>query len=79
VSHGISQVRLHTHGILAVSAWRLRKPAMGYILVDARMPYRDHIETRDLHRRHEHDQPLIVLTQQARWNKCDKIVRLSLA
>ena len=49
---------------------------MGYILVDARMPYGDHIETRDFDRRLEHDQPLIVLAQQARWNECDKIVRL---
>jgi hypothetical protein len=32
------------------------QPAMGYILVDARMPYGDHIETRDFDRRLEHDQ-----------------------
>ena len=36
------------------------QPAMGYVLVHARVPYGDHIETRDLDRRLEHDQPLIV-------------------
>jgi hypothetical protein len=49
---------------------------VGFILVDARMPYGDHIETRDLDRRPEYDQPPIVVSQQARWNECDKIVRL---
>jgi len=36
---------------------------MGYILVDARMPYGDHIKTRDLDGRLEHDQSLFVLAQ----------------
>src|SRR5215467_8219469 len=49
---------------------------MGYILGDARVPYGDHIETRDFDGRLEHDQPLVVLAQQARWNQCDKVVRL---
>src|SRR6476620_7656115 len=49
---------------------------MGYILVHARMPHGDHIETRNFDRRFEHDQPLIVLAKQARWNECDTIVRL---
>ena len=49
---------------------------MGYILVDARMPYGDHIETRDFDRRLAHDQPFIVRAQQARWNECDKIICL---
>jgi len=34
---------------------------MGYILVDARMPYSDHIETRYFDRWLEHHQPLTVL------------------
>jgi hypothetical protein len=49
---------------------------MGDILVDPRMPDGDHIETRDLDRRLENDQPLIGLAQQARWNEANKIVRL---
>ena len=47
---------------------------MGSIPVNTRMPYGDHIETRNSDWRLEHDQPLIVLAQQARRNECDKIV-----
>src|SRR5262245_27881016 len=49
---------------------------MGHVLVNARMPYGDHIETRNFDRRLKHDQLSIVLAQQARRNECDKIVRL---
>ena len=49
---------------------------MGFILVVARMPNGNHFETRDFERKFAHDQPLIVLTQEPRWNECDKIVRL---
>ena len=49
---------------------------MGFILVVARMPNGNHLETGDLDRGLAHEQPLIVLAQQTRWNECDKIVRL---
>jgi len=34
---------------------------MAHILIDTQMPDRDHIETRGLDRRLEHDQSLVVL------------------
>ena len=46
---------------------------MGYILVDARMPYGDHIETRDFDRRLAHDQSFVAGAQQAGWKECHKI------
>jgi hypothetical protein len=49
---------------------------MGFILIVARMPNGNHFETGDLEREIAHEQPLIVLTQEARWNECHKIVRL---
>jgi hypothetical protein len=43
---------------------------MAHILVDTRMPDGDHIETRELDRRLEHDQSLVVLAHQPGWNEC---------
>jgi hypothetical protein len=55
------------------------QPTMGYILVDARMPYGDHIETRDFDRRLAHDQSFVAGAQQAGWKECHKIVGLQLS
>jgi len=39
------------------------QPAMGDIFVDARMPYGDYIEIRNIDRRLEHNQPPIVVAR----------------
>jgi hypothetical protein len=49
---------------------------MAHILVDTRMPNLDHMETRDLDRMLEHDEPLVVLLNQPGWNEGHKIVGL---
>ena len=49
---------------------------MAHILIDAGMPFGDHIEARDFNRRLEHDQLLTVLAQETRWNDRNKVVRL---
>jgi hypothetical protein len=52
----------------------MTQPAMAHILVDSRIPDRDHIEPRDLDRRFEYDQSLVVLFDQPGRNKCHKVI-----
>jgi hypothetical protein len=48
---------------------------MGFILVVARMPNGNYLETGGFERKLSHERPLVVLMQEARWNECHKIAK----